>query len=127
MHERRRALGLEAEHAAARAPSSLEALPVGGDVAGVADRDAQRVESPPSSSTSSNAAVFWPSSRNALTELTSAIGWRVGELAHELERLVEVAAQRDTRAPCISAWASLPVAILPSGTITAPRSPARAA
>ena len=32
-----------------------------------------------------------------------------------------------TRAPCISAWASFPVAILPSGTITAPRSPARAA
>ena len=51
----------------------------------------------------------------------------VGELADELQRLVEVAAQRDTRAPCISAWASLPVAILPSGTITAQRSPARAA
>ena len=32
-----------------------------------------------------------------------------------------------TRAPCISAWASLPVAILPSGTITAQRRPARAA
>ena len=32
-----------------------------------------------------------------------------------------------TRAPCISAWASLPVAILPSGTITAPRRPPRAA
>jgi hypothetical protein len=32
-----------------------------------------------------------------------------------------------TRAPCISAWASLPIAILPSGTITAPRSPAFAA
>ena len=28
-----------------------------------------------------------------------------------------------TRAPCISAWASLPIAILPSGTITAPRMP----
>ena len=32
-----------------------------------------------------------------------------------------------TRAPCISACASLPVAILPSGTITAPRRPALAA
>ncbi len=32
-----------------------------------------------------------------------------------------------TRAPWISAWASLPIAILPSGTITAPRIPARAA
>jgi hypothetical protein len=32
-----------------------------------------------------------------------------------------------TRAPCINAWASFPVAIFPSGTITAPRSPARAA
>ena len=32
-----------------------------------------------------------------------------------------------TQAPCISAWASLPIAILPSGTMTAPVSPARAA
>ena len=43
----------------------------------------------------SNAAVFWPSRRNGLTELTSAIGCRAAQLAHELERLVEVAAQRD--------------------------------
>ena len=72
-----------------------EALPVRGDVAGVADRDAERVERPPSASRISNAAVFCPSSRNGLTELTSAIGWRSAELAHELQRLVEVAAQRD--------------------------------
>ena len=50
---------------------------------------------PSRSSSSSNAAVFWPCRRNSLTELTSAIGWRVGELAHQLERGVEVAAQRD--------------------------------
>ena len=49
----------------------------------------------PSSSRTSNAAVFWPSIRNGLTELTSSIGWLLGELADELERLVEVAAQRD--------------------------------
>ena len=51
--------------------------------------------SPPRSSRISNAAVFWPSRRNWLTELTSAIGCAGAQLAHELERLVEVAAQRD--------------------------------
>ena len=55
--------------------------------------------SSPSSSTSSNAAVFWPSIRNSLTELTSEIGWRRDEFADELQRLVEVAAQRDHARP----------------------------
>ena len=63
----------------------LPALPTGMDSASIG----------PSSSTISNAAVFCPSSRNGLTELTSAIGWRSDELAHERQRLVEVAAQRD--------------------------------
>ena len=49
----------------------------------------------PSWSQTSNAAVFWPSIRYSFTELTSAIGCRLGQLAHERQRLVEVAAQRD--------------------------------
>jgi hypothetical protein len=49
----------------------------------------------PRSSISSNAAVFCPCRRNSLTELTSAIGWRSTSSRTSVERLVEVAAQRD--------------------------------
>ena len=128
LDQRRGARGLEAEHA--RRPAHLlEALPVGSDVAGVADRDAQRVDRwvGPNSSTISNDAVFWPSIRNGLTLLTSAIGWRSQTSRTSLSATSKLPRSAITRAPCISAWASLPVAILPSGTITAPRSPARAA
>ena len=83
--------------------------------------------SPSSASTSSNAAVFWPSIRNSLTELTSEIGWRLASSRTSRSASSKLPRRATTRAPCISAWASLPVAILPSGTITAPRSPARAA
>ena len=86
----------------------------------------QSASSSPSSSTISNAAVFWPSSRNGLTELTSAIGWRCTSSRTSLSAASKLPRSAITRAPCTSAWASLPVAILPSGTITAPRSPARA-
>ena len=50
----------------------------------------------PRSSHTSNAAVFWPSSRNGLTEFTSVMGWSScsDERAHDPERLVEVAATR---------------------------------
>ena len=51
----------------------------------------------------------------------------VGELADDLSASSKLPWSAITRAPCISAWASLPIAILPSGTITAPRIPARAA
>ena len=81
----------------------------------------------PSSSRISNAAVFWPSRRNGLTQLTSAIGWRAASSRTSSSASSKLPRSAITRAPCISAWASLPVAILPSGTITAPSSPARAA
>ena len=123
--QRRGALGLEAEHPRRRA-GLLEALPVGGDVAGVADRDAQRVEL---------AELLDDLERRGLLALEPERVDRVDErdrvarreLAHELSAWSKLPRSAITRAPCISAWASLPVAILPSGTITAPRSPARAA
>ena len=81
----------------------------------------------PSWSQTSNAAVFWPSMRYSLTELTSAIGCLSASSRTSASASSKLPRSAITRAPCISAWASLPVAILPSGTITAPRSPARAA
>jgi hypothetical protein len=81
----------------------------------------------PISSTISNDAVFCPSSRNGLTELTRAIGWRCTSSRTSASAWSKFPRSAMTRAPCISAWASFPVAILPSGTITAPVSPARAA
>ena len=95
----------------------LPALPTGMQSASIS----------PSSSTISNDAVFCPSSRNGLTELTSAIGWRWASSRTSLSASSKLPRSAITRAPCMSAWASLPVAILPSGTITAPVSPARAA
>src|SRR5215212_8992337 len=81
----------------------------------------------PISSAISNDAVFCPSRRNGLTELTSAIGWRWASSRTSASAWSKLPRSAMTRAPCISACASLPVAILPSGTITAPVSPARAA
>ncbi len=83
--------------------------------------------SPANASTISNAAVFWPSIRKSLTELTSEIGWRSTSWRTSFSASSKLPRRATTRAPCMSAWASLPVAILPSGTITTPRSPARAA
>ena len=75
----------------------------------------------------SKAPVFWPSSRNWLTELTSAIGWSSASARTSVSAWSKLPRSAMTRAPCMSAWASLPWAILPSGTITAHVSPARAA
>src|SRR3954447_21134106 len=83
--------------------------------------------SPARSSAISKDAVFWPSSRNSLTELTSAIGCSSTSSRTRRRASSKLPRSATTRAPCISAWASLPVAILPSGTMTAPRRPARAA
>src|SRR3984885_8274229 len=83
--------------------------------------------SPARSSTISNAAVFCPSIRKSLTELTSEIGCRFTSSRTSLSASSKFPRSATTRAPCIRACASLPVAILPSGTITAPRNPARAA
>ena len=49
----------------------------------------------PSSSQTSKAAVFWPSIRYGLIELTSSTGWRSTTCLHQLQRLVEVAPQGD--------------------------------
>ena len=75
----------------------------------------------------SKAAVFWPWMRNSLTELTSAIGWWSQSSRTRRRATSKLPRRAITRAPCMSAWASLPLAILPSGTITAQRNPARAA
>ena len=81
----------------------------------------------PSSSQTSNAAVFWPSIRYGLIELTSSTGWRSTICFTSSSAWSKLPRSEITRAPCITACASLPRAILPSGTITAPRMPARAA
>jgi hypothetical protein len=81
----------------------------------------------PSWSQTSNAPVFCPSIRKSFTELTSAIGCRSASWRTSASASSKFPRSAITRAPCISAWASLPVAIFPSGTITAPRRPARAA
>ena len=53
----------------------------------------------PSTSQTSNAAVFCPSMRTGFTELTSAIGYSRGGLAGQLEAVVEVAVDlEDARA-----------------------------
>ena len=83
--------------------------------------------SPSSASAISNAAVFCPSIRKSLTELTSEMGCRPTSSRTSARATSKLARRAMTRAPWIRAWASLPVAILPSGTITAPRRPARAA
>ena len=75
----------------------------------------------------SNEAVFWPSRRYWLTELTSAIGWRSVSARTSVSAWSKLPRSAITRAPCMSAWASLPWAILPSGTITAQVRPPRAA
>ena len=92
-HQRRGALGLEAEQPR-RGAHLLEALPVRGDVARVADRDAERVEL---------AERVEHLERGRLlalqAERVDAVDERdrvaLDELAHERQRLVEVAAQRD--------------------------------
>ena len=79
--------------------------------------------SPPAHRTISNAAVFWPSIRYGFTELTSATGCASASSRTTASASSKFPRSATTRAPCTSAWASLPVAILPSGTITAPRRP----
>ena len=81
----------------------------------------------PSSSQTSKAAVFWPSIRYGLIEFTSSTGWRSTISLTSSSAWSKLPRNEITRAPCMTAWASLPRAILPSGTITAPRRPARAA
>ena len=84
-------------------------------------------QSPSSASWISKAAVFWPSMRNSLTELTSTIGCVAVSSRTSASAWSKLPASEITRAPCTSVCAILPCAILPSGTITAQVMPARAA
>ena len=83
----------------------------------------------PRSSQTSNAPVFWPSSRNGLTELTSVIGCSSCSDSARTTRSASSKLPRTeiTRAPNTSAWSSLPTAILPAGSTTTHSSPAAAA
>src|SRR5215472_11856570 len=81
----------------------------------------------PRASTISKAAVFWPSSRSGFTELTRATGYSLASLRTSSRQSSKLPSTCSSCAPCASAWASLPSAILPFGTRTAQRRPARAA
>ena len=80
----------------------------------------------PRSSQTSKAAVFWPSRRNGLTELTSVTGWSscsasARTMCSAWSKLPSMAT---TRAPQMSAWSSFPSAMWPFGRITMTSSPA---
>ena len=80
----------------------------------------------PSASAISNAAVFCPSIRCGLTLFKSAMPVRCA-----ISRTRDSAASKfprstTMRAPCATAWASLPRATFPSGTTTLQRTPAAA-
>ena len=81
----------------------------------------------PRASTISKAAVFWPSSRSGFTELTRATGYSLASLRASSRQSSKLPSTCSSFAPCTSAWASLPRAILPRGTSTAQVRPARAA
>ena len=80
---------------------------------------------PPSCSSTSNAAVFWPSRRCGLTEFRSASGRRSTSSRTSRSASSKSPCTATTRAPQIWAWASFPRAIAPSGRTTARRIPAR--
>ena len=133
-HERRGALRLEAPHPRQRvdAPGGLpgaEAHPVGADVARRCRPGSRGTSGArPRSSQTSNAAVFWPSSRYGLTEFTSVIGCSSCSAS---SRTIRSAASKlpstaRTRAPAAWAWSSFPAAILPAGSTTTTSSPAAA-
>src|SRR5674536_130919 len=75
----------------------------------------------------SNAAVFWPSIRNGLTLLTSDTGYLLASSRASSRQSSKLPSTCNSRAPCTSACASLPMAILPLGTRTAHTRPLRAA
>src|SRR3954470_18669153 len=81
----------------------------------------------PSASTISNDAVFCPCNRKMLTELTSDTGKSWDSFEASARQSSKLPLTCSSLAPCTSACASLPSAILPCGTSTAQVSPARAA
>src|SRR5450759_1006475 len=72
----------------------------------------------PSTSTISKAAVFWPSIRAGLTELTSSTGYASASLRARVRQSSKLPSTCSNVAPWATAWLSLPIAILPSGTRT---------
>jgi len=90
----RGALGLEAEHS--RGSAGLdEALPVGRDVAGVADRDAERIQAPVEVVEQLERGGLLPLQAKLVDGVDERDRVVLGERPDELERLVEVAAQGD--------------------------------
>src|SRR5690348_17015380 len=81
----------------------------------------------PRKSTISKDAVFWPSRRIGLTELTSATGKSAASAREMRRQSSKLPRTMITWAPCRIAWASLPAAILPCGTRTSGLMPALAA
>src|SRR5262252_7115436 len=81
----------------------------------------------PSAWITSNAAVFCPSSRSGLTELTTATSPLAASLRTSSRQSSKLPSTCSSLAPYTSACASLPSAILPRGTNTTQLSPARAA
>ena len=81
----------------------------------------------PRTSHTSNDAVFWPSIRAGFTLLTRVTGWVKARSRARVRQSSKLPSTSRRRAPCTSAWASLPRAIFPVGTRTAQVSPPRAA
>src|SRR5213596_2322448 len=92
--QRSGALGLEAEQPRRRAELS-EAAPVGADVARVADGDTERVEVSFQVLVQLERSRLLPFDAELVDRVDEHDRMRVGELAHQLKRLVEVPRQRD--------------------------------
>src|SRR4051794_10200851 len=65
--------------------------------------------------------------RSGLTELTSSTGYDSASLRAAIRQSSKLPSTCSSVAPCATAWLSLPIAILPSGTSTAQTMPARVA
>jgi hypothetical protein len=81
----------------------------------------------PRKSQISNAAVFWPWSRNGFTLLTSVTGKRSASSRASSNDASKLPSTSSIRAPCTSVAAIFPIATLPFGTSTAHVRPAFAA
>src|SRR5205823_12267336 len=89
-NQRRGSRRLEAEHPRASA-EFLEAAPVGGDVAGVADRDAERIQLALQRLDDLERSRLLALDAELVDRVDQRDGLRTGELAHQRQRLVEVA------------------------------------
>ena len=125
--ERRRALGGLAGDEAEAGAGLREAARVGAYVPAAAVRQREHVRCAPSSSTISNAAVFWPSSRSGLSEFTRTCVPRSASVRAARAPRRSHRAPRARARPSARACASFPEATAPSGWRTTATSPARAA